>query len=93
MTRMQSAALRSVASTCAVAFVARRRSISLSSSLLKNRFGGGGPNASPFHWVHTMAVDELGNVYNRRLEIEICGEQHWLFSCGRGSGDAVDHSG
>ena len=25
-----------------------------------------------------MAVDQLGNVYSRRLEIEIRGEQHWF---------------
>ena len=42
-------------------------------SVEKTRFGGGGCNAGQFHCVHTMAVDQLGNVYNRRLEIEIRG--------------------
>jgi hypothetical protein len=91
---MQSAALRSVASTCAVAFVARRQSISLSSGLLKKP-DSAAEAATPVNSTGCTpwAVDQLGYVYNRRLEIEIRGEQHWFFSCGRGSGDAVDCSG
>jgi hypothetical protein len=77
--KMQSAALRSVASTCAAAFVGRRQCISLSSSLQKKWLGGGDCNAGQFHWVHTIAVDQLGNFYNRRLEIEIRGEKALAF--------------
>jgi hypothetical protein len=32
------------------------------------RFGGGGRNAGQFHWVHTMAVDKLGNVYTGEVD-------------------------
>ena len=71
--------LCSVASTCAVAFVVRRQSITLSSSLLKKP-GSAAEAATPVNSTGftPLAVEQLGNVYNRRLEIEIRGEQHWL---------------
>ncbi len=31
-------------------------------------FGGDGRNAGQFHWVHTMAVDKLGNVYTGEVD-------------------------
>jgi hypothetical protein len=32
------------------------------------RFGGGGRNAGQFHWVHTMAIDKLGNIYTGEVD-------------------------
>jgi len=31
-------------------------------------FGRGGRNAGEFHWVHAMAVDQLGNVYTGEVD-------------------------
>ena len=31
-------------------------------------FGRGGRNAGEFHWVHAVAVDQLGNVYTGEVD-------------------------
>ncbi len=36
--------------------------------IVAGHFGTGGRNAGQFHWVHTMAVDKLGNVYTGEVD-------------------------